>query len=101
LAEHRAPNALCRKLPANSTFKAMGYFNPEGYLCISLVLQESNIGPRSRSIAASNQNEFLHLLDSQFKLSGKGKPSIDMHHDALAKSLSRKSVLTLSRYWKG
>ncbi len=79
----------------------MGHFNPEGYLCIPLVLQESNIGPRSRAIAASNEDEFLHLFDSQFKLSGKGEPSIDMRHDPLAKGLPRESVLTLSRYGEG
>jgi len=54
LVYHRAQNSLGRKLPANPTFKTMGYFDPEGYLCIPLVLQESNIGPRPRAIAASN-----------------------------------------------
>ena len=59
--------------------------NPECCLCIMFVSKESNVRPRSRSITASNQNNFFHLVDSQSKLSGEGEPAIDMLHHPGAK----------------
>jgi hypothetical protein len=44
------------------------------------VFKKCNVTPRSRSITASNQDNFFHLIDSQSKLSGEGEPAIDMLH---------------------
>ena len=77
------------------------YLNPEGCLRIGLTPQESDIRPRSRVIAASNQNDFLHLLDPQFKMSCKGEPAVDMLHHPLAKSIQGEGVLPLSLHQKG
>jgi hypothetical protein len=52
-------------------------------------------------IATSNQNDFFHLIDSQFKILDKGEPPVDMLHHPLAECAQGKSVLTLSGYWKG
>jgi hypothetical protein len=74
--------------------------NPESCLCIMFVSKESNVSPRSRVITASNQYDFLHLLDSQTKPSGEREPAIDMFHNPSAKITLSEGVFTLSHHWE-
>jgi hypothetical protein len=69
-------------------------------LCVNVVSQESNVCPRSRVMAASNQNNFFHLFDPQPKLSGEGEPLVDMLYYPQLKITSSKSVFTPSFYWQ-
>jgi len=66
-----------------------------------LVAKESSIGPRSRAITASNQDDLFHLFDPQPEPSGEGKPAADMRRYPPAKITLRESVLTPSCYWQG
>jgi hypothetical protein len=65
------------------------------------VFKESKVSPRSRSITASNQDDFFHLVDSQSKLSGEGEPAIDILHHPGAKIPLRKGVFTSSLHREG
>ena len=75
--------------------------NPECCLCIMFVSKKSNVSPRSRAIAASNENNFFHLLDSEAKSSSKCDAAIDMLHYPRAKITLRKGVFTSSLHWEG
>jgi hypothetical protein len=47
-----------------------------------------------------DQNNLLHLHDSQSKPSGESEPTVDMFDYPLAEVSPRKCVLTLSIHWK-
>jgi hypothetical protein len=70
-------------------------------LCFRLAPQQSDICPRFRAVAASNQDDFLHLLDSKSKPSSESEPGVDMLYYPLGKITPGKGVLTLSPYWNG
>jgi hypothetical protein len=68
-------------------------------MCINLISQESNVCPRSRTVTASNQNDFFHFFNTQPKLLGEGKTAVDMLHYPPPKITLRESVIASSRYW--
>jgi hypothetical protein len=70
-------------------------------LPIDLTSQKSDIGPGSRTITTSDQNDLFHLLDSQSKPSDEGKPTADVLKHPLAKVILRKGVFASSLDWKG
>ena len=51
-------------------------------------------------MAPGNEDDVLHVLNSQSKPSRKSEPDPDMLDYPLAKIPSRYGVLALSRYWK-
>jgi hypothetical protein len=92
---------LGRGLPLDINSTAVIDLEPECCLCIVFAAKESNIGPRSRVITASNQYNFFHLLDPQSKPSGEGEPTIDMLHDPRAKITLREGIFTSSLHREG
>ncbi len=51
-------------------------------------------------MSPGNQDNILHPVNSQFKLSGPREPAVDMPNYPLAKLCTRYRVLPLSLYWK-
>jgi len=45
-------------------------------------------------MTSGDQNDVLHLLNSQSKLSGESEPAVDMFDHPLAKISAREGVLT-------
>jgi hypothetical protein len=66
-----------------------------------LASEESNVGPRSRVITASNQDNFFHPLNSQSKPLGEGKAVIDVFHYPVAKITFGQSIFASSIHWEG
>ena len=64
------------------------------------VSKESTVSPRSRVIAASDQNDFFHLLDES-KLFGESEPATDMLHYPRAKISPHKGIFASSLQWEG
>jgi hypothetical protein len=55
-----------------------GYFNPKRCPRICLAFRESDVDPRFCAMNASDQNDVLHPVDSQTKLSCPGEPAVNM-----------------------
>ena len=51
-------------------------------------------------MSSSDQDDILHLFNTQSKSSGPHEPAVDMADDPLAKILTRYRVLLLGLYWE-